>query len=117
VRFLIDQDVDAAVGQMLRRRGHECLTASQIGLSEAEDDDLGVWADQHEAALVSTDRQFGRRKMKNAIGRHVWLRCPDWEAEALLGEYLDEVVDRLHARADLTLRVSVTGIDESSAWT
>lgn len=116
MRFLLDHDVDAAVGQMLRRNGHECLTASQVGLAAATDDTLTVWASEHSAVVVSTDREFSRRRMKNAIGHHVWLRCLDWEADAVLEAHLAEVVSRLEARSDLTIRVSVDALSDSSAW-
>jgi len=102
---------------MLRRRGHECLTASQVGLAAASDDALTVWADKHDAAIISTDREFGRRRMNNAIGHHVWLRCPDWEADAVLQTHLDEVATLLETRSDLTVRVSKDGLTDSSAWT
>jgi predicted nuclease of predicted toxin-antitoxin system len=116
VRFLLDHDVDAAVGGMLRRHRHECLTASQVGLATATDDDLTVWASAHETVVVSTDREFSRRRMNNAIGHHVWLRCLDWEADVVLEANLAEVVHCLQARSDLTIRVSVDGLIDSSAW-
>jgi predicted nuclease of predicted toxin-antitoxin system len=116
VRFLLDHDVDAAVGRMLRRHGHECLTASQVGLAAATDDALTVWASEHGAVVVSTDREFSRRRLKSAIGHHVWLRCLDWEADAVLQARLTEVVNLLEARSDLTIRVSVDGLIDSSAW-
>jgi len=116
VLFLLDHDVDAAVGRMLRRNRHECLTASQVGLASATDDALTVWASEHRAVLVSTDREFSRRRMKNAIGHHVWLRCLDWEADVVLEANVGEVARRLQARSDLTIRVSSDGLLESSAW-
>jgi predicted nuclease of predicted toxin-antitoxin system len=116
VRFLLDHDVDAAVGRMLRRHGHECLTASQVGLAAATDDALTVWASKHEAVVVSTDREFSRRRMQNAIGHHIWLRCPDWEAAAVLEAHLVEVITRIDARSDLTVRVSADALTDSSAW-
>jgi hypothetical protein len=45
---------------MLRRHRHECLTASQVGLAAATDDALTVWAAEHAAVVVSTDREFSR---------------------------------------------------------
>ena len=116
MRFLLDHDVDAGVGRMLRRHQHDCLTASQVGLAAATDDTLTVWAGEHGAVVVSTDREFSQRRMKNAIGRHVWLRCKDWEADAVLEARLADVVRRLEARSDLTIRVSVDGLTDSSAW-
>ena len=60
MRFLLDHDVDAAVGRMLRQRHHECWTAGAVGLAAASDDALTVWASSHGAVVVSTDREFGR---------------------------------------------------------
>ena len=71
--------------RMLRRKGHECLTASLVGLARVA---LTVWAPEHGAVVVSTEGEFSRRRMKNAIGHHVWLRCLDWEADAVLEAHL-----------------------------
>jgi predicted nuclease of predicted toxin-antitoxin system len=117
VRFLLDHDVDAAVGQMLRQRGHECWTAGSAGLARARDDELTVWAAEHQAVLVSTDAEFGQRRMRNAIGRHVWLRCSDWEASEVLAGQLAEVLTLLGARSELTVRVSKEGLSDSSGLT
>jgi predicted nuclease of predicted toxin-antitoxin system len=117
VRFLLDHDVDAAVGRMLRQGGHECWTAGSAGLARAKDDELTVWATEHHAVLVSTDAEFGQRRMQNAIGWHVWLRCSDWEASRVLADHLDEVLTLLTARNDLTVRVSREGLSDSSRWT
>ena len=114
--FLLDNDVDAAVGVMLRQAKHGCHTASEVGLAQARDDALTVWASEHGAVVVSTDKEFGQRRMKNAIGHHVWLRCPDWEAKDLLAERLDEVAARLLVQADITVRVSKEGLTASLDW-
>jgi predicted nuclease of predicted toxin-antitoxin system len=116
VRFLLDHDVDAAVGRMLRQRHHECWTASTVGLAAASDDALTVWASKHGAVMVSTDREFGQRRSRNAIGLHVWLHCADWDASTVLGAHLDDVVAWLEARSDLTVRVSKEGVTDSSDW-
>ncbi len=116
MRFLIDQDVDAAVARILRQHEHEAWTADAVGLAAAADDDLSVWASAHRAVVVSTDVEFGRRRMRNAIGGHVWLACRDWEAAGLLSERLDDVLPLLVARADIAVRISVSGISDSSDW-
>jgi predicted nuclease of predicted toxin-antitoxin system len=116
VRFLLDHDVDAAVGQMLRRAGHDCWRAGEIGLATATDDALTVWAIEHEAVLVSTDREFGQRKMRKAVGHHLWLVCRDWEASELLYARLDDLLSRLNGRAAITVRVSKDKVVDSSAW-
>ena len=116
MRFLIDQDVDAAVARMLRRHNHDAWTADAVGLAAAADDDLSVWASAHQASVVSTDVEFGQRRMRNAIGGHIWLACRDWEASDLLSKRLDDVVPLLTARVDVTVRISVSGISNSSDW-
>lgn len=102
---------------MLRHRGHEFWTAGSAGLARARDDELTVWAAEHEAVIVSTDGEFGQRRMQNAIGRHVWLRCSDWEASEGLADHLHEVLTLLQARSDLTVRVSKESLSDSSKWT
>ena len=116
MRFLLDHDVDAAVGRMLRQHHHECWTASAVGLAAASDDALTVWASGHNAVVVSTDQEFGQRRSRNAIGLHVWLHCADWEASTVLDTHLSEVVARLEAGSDLTVRVSKDGVTDSSDW-
>lgn len=116
MQFLLDHDVDAAVGRMLRQRHHECWTAGAVGLAAASDDALTVWASEHGAVVISTDREFGQRRSRNAIGLHVWLHCADWDASTVLGAHLGDVVARLEARSDVTVRVSKEGVSDSSDW-
>ena len=104
MRFLLDHDVDAAVGRMLRHHGHECWTAGSAGLARAKDDELTVWAVEHQAVLVSTDTEFSQRRMQNAIGRHVWLRCNDWEASEVLANQLGNALNLLEARVSVLNR-------------
>jgi predicted nuclease of predicted toxin-antitoxin system len=110
MRFLLDQDVDAAVGRVLRQRGHACWTAGSAGLARARDDELTVWAAARRAAVVSTDEEFGQRRMRNAVGWHVWLSCADWDASRVLAAHLDEVLAWLAAGTDLTVRVASGGV-------
>ena len=86
-------------------------------MARARGDELTVWAAEHQAILVRTDGEFGQRRLHNAIGRRVWLRCSDWEASGVLADHLDEVLRLLEARIDLTVRVSKEGISDSSKWT
>jgi predicted nuclease of predicted toxin-antitoxin system len=99
---------------MLRHRGHECWTAGSVGLARAKDDELTVWAAEHEAVIISTDGEIGQRRMQNAIGRYVWLRCSDWEASEVLADHLHGVLTLLQARSDLTVRVSKESLSDSS---
>lgn len=68
-RFFLDHDVPASVAAMLRAEGHQCWTANEAGLAtESQDDNLTVYADEHRAVLVTLDREFSQRRLKNSIG-------------------------------------------------
>lgn len=116
MRFLIDHDVDVQVGVMLRRHRHEAFVAGQVGLALAGDDSLTVWATNRNAAVVSTDKGFGRRRLRNAYGGRVWMRCDDVQIVDILEMRLDEVVERLRSRTDITVVVSKDVIWESGDW-
>lgn len=89
---------------MLLAEGHDCWTASDAGLAtEGQDDNLSVYADSREAALVTFDREFSRRRLKYPIGRHIWLRCNEPRAAGVLRTYLPEVLALVLARTVLCL--------------
>jgi predicted nuclease of predicted toxin-antitoxin system len=114
VRFFLDHNVPVSVRRMLVAEGHDCWTASEAGLAtEGQDDNLSVYADSRRAALVTFDQEFSRRRRKNPIGRHVWLRCPEPRAAAVLRAHLPEVVDLLH-REHVTIEVSGKGVRAAS---
>lgn len=100
---------------MLRRHGHTYWTADNAGLAAESDDDLTVYAQQHNAVLVTIDRPFSDRRRRNAIGRHLRLRCVEPEAASVLEEHLDEVVELLH-REHVTIKVSKAGVVPDSDW-
>jgi predicted nuclease of predicted toxin-antitoxin system len=106
VRFFLDHNIPVSVRTMLLAEGHECWTAADAGLaSEGQDDNLSVYADAKQAALITFDREFSKRRIKNPIGRHVWLRCQPPHAAAVLQQHLDEVLALLH-RDHVAIRVS-----------
>jgi predicted nuclease of predicted toxin-antitoxin system len=105
LRFFLDHNVPVSVRGMLVGLGHECWTASEAGLAaEGQDDVLSVYADSRQAALVTFDREFSRRRLKNPIGRHVWLHCSVLDAAAVLESHLGQVLDLLH-REHVTIEV------------
>jgi predicted nuclease of predicted toxin-antitoxin system len=116
VRFFLDHDVPASVGEMLRKEGHQCWTAGEAGLAtEGQDDNLTVYADEQGAVLVTMDREFSQRRRKNSIGRHIWLRCPEPKAAPMLRTNLEEVLRYLE-RINVIITVSSVGVHAESAW-
>jgi len=105
LRFVLDNDVAVTVRRVLLDAGHECWTAAEANLGDAPDDALAVYATDRSAALISHDAEFARRRRRNTIGQHVWLRCTEPQAQAVLGEHLGEVVDALSKMPDIVVEV------------
>ena len=116
MRFFLDNDVPASVGKMLRRNRHNCWSAAEAGLAdEGQDDNLSVYAYEHEAVLVTLDQAFMQRRRANSIGRHIRLRCPEPEAAKILESWLSDVLKFLQ-RDHVTITVSREGVKGDSDW-
>jgi len=59
MRFLADQDVYASTVRYLRSLGHEVVTASELGLAEADDAIIRIEAQKQGSIFVTRDRDFG----------------------------------------------------------
>jgi predicted nuclease of predicted toxin-antitoxin system len=105
LRFLLDNDVAATVRRVLLDAGHECWTVAEANLYDAADDAVAVYATDRGAALISHDAEFARRRRRNTIGQHVWLRCTEPQASAVLSQHLAEVVGVLGRMADVVIEV------------
>jgi predicted nuclease of predicted toxin-antitoxin system len=117
VRFVLDHDIDAAVRKVILAAGHECWTVGQAGLFDATDDALSVYADDKQAALVTHDEAFSRRRQKRCFGQHVWLRCDDNLAVEVIVHHLPEIVSVLAGREAVVLQVTATNVRPlSSRW-
>lgn len=105
LRFLLDNDVAVTVRRVLLAAGHECWTAAEANLYDATDDALAVYAADRRAALISHDADFARRRRRNTIGQHIWLRCTEPHAPAVLTQHLPEVVGVLGRMPDVVIEV------------
>ena len=59
MKFLIDQDVYASTVHFLGDLGHDVVPVAQIGLSQADDEDLLRLAQAQGRIFVTRDRDFG----------------------------------------------------------
>ena len=117
MRFLLDQDVDARLRRFLINEGHNCWSADQANLSDAEDDDLTIYADTKNAVVVTHDREFSARRRRITIGMHIFLDCPEPDAVDLMEQHLDDIIGALgRSHGDLFVRVSPTRLDISHNW-
>lgn len=109
--FVLDNDIDIAVGRVLRRAGHQCITVASAGMADADDDEVAVFADDHHGVLITHDREFSSRRRRNVFGKHVKLACVDWEAADVLALHLDNVLELLGSRDAVYMRVSKDRVD------
>jgi predicted nuclease of predicted toxin-antitoxin system len=115
VRFVCDEGVDANVAARLRQLKHQAWTIPAAGLHGVGDDDVTVYACNHNAVVLTHDKEFSQRRRRNVIGRHIQLRCLEWEAADLLAEYLDELLPILR-RSDVFISLSAHGFELSRRW-
>lgn len=106
MQFVLDNDVDAEVGRVLRQLGHQCVTASMTGMAEAKDDAWSVFADNLDAVLLSHDVEFADRRKRNTFGRHVLLACRQWEAVDAVKAHLDTIIELAYSRDAILIKVS-----------
>ncbi len=98
MRFLLDNDVDYGVATVLRRHGHDVVTAHEIGLAgvdSAEDDALTVYGSDRGRVVVTHDREFTARRKRNTIGLHVRIRVEQPDAPEVIEDRLDDLVESL----------------------
>jgi predicted nuclease of predicted toxin-antitoxin system len=105
LRFILDNDVAVTVRAVLLDARHECWTAADANLYDAQDDVLAVYASDRGAALVSHDAEFARRRRRNTAGQHVWLRCTEPQAPEVLARHLAEIVEVLVRMPDVVVEV------------
>jgi predicted nuclease of predicted toxin-antitoxin system len=71
MNFLLDQDVYAATVRFLRELGHDVIPVAQLGLSQAEDEELLKVAHAQNRIFVTRDRDFGHLVFVRALGAGV----------------------------------------------
>lgn len=76
--FVLDHNVAAGVGRLLRDKGHRCIGLASAGMARAKDDEVSVFADKHRAILLTHDREFSQRRRSNVFGKHLYLDCHEW---------------------------------------
>jgi predicted nuclease of predicted toxin-antitoxin system len=71
MKFLLDQDVYAATLRFLRGLGYDVVPVAQIGLSQADDSDLLMKAQEQDRIFVTRDRDFGGLVFVSGLGAGV----------------------------------------------
>lgn len=71
MKFLLDQDVYAFTERFLRELGYDVATASELGLSRAQDSDLLKTAGEQRRIFVTRDRDYGNLVFVLGLGSGV----------------------------------------------
>ena len=71
MKFLLDQDVYASTARFLSDLGHDVVPVAQIGLSQADDEDLLKTAREQGRIFVTRDRDYGGLVFVKALGAGV----------------------------------------------
>lgn len=71
MKFLLDQDVYALTERFLREQGYDVATASELGLSHADDSELLRVAREHGRIFVTRDRDYGNLVFVLGLGSGV----------------------------------------------
>jgi predicted nuclease of predicted toxin-antitoxin system len=71
MRFLLDQDVYAATARFLAGLGHDVVQVGQVGLSQANDEDLLAVAQEQGRIFITRDRDFGALVFVKVLGSGV----------------------------------------------
>jgi predicted nuclease of predicted toxin-antitoxin system len=116
VRFLLDQNVDARVRRVFTSRSHECWTVADANLATASDDDITIYAMSKDAVVVTHDVEFSQRRLRNPIGRHLQLRCDEFDAADLLVAHFDAVLCDLSSAENVFVRVGADGCQRMMRW-
>ena len=89
MRFLVDQDVYRLTIEWLRNEGHDLVTAKELGMQRAADEDLLKKAKDLDRRLLTRDKDFGALVfLQKALSTGViFLRVPP----AMIGEVHQEL--------------------------
>jgi predicted nuclease of predicted toxin-antitoxin system len=71
MKFLLDQDVYALTERFLREQKYDVVTASELGLSRAQDSDLLKLAVEQGRIFVTRDRDYGNLVFVYGVGKGV----------------------------------------------
>jgi len=106
VRFYIDEDIDhRIVRAALLRMGHELWSTKQAARTGDSDASQLAYAIDHDAVVITHNRDFTRPHRDRPIGRVILLRCLQPQAAAALEQVLDGLVPMLERTSDVYVEV------------
>lgn len=88
MKFLVDNQLPAALAEHLRKRGYDCQHVLEAGLSDAGDAAICRYAEAEERILISKDEDFLHlSSLPKFKIRLVWVRLGNCRTPALLAAF------------------------------
>ena len=85
MKFLVDAQLPPALAQFMVTHGHESRPVRDVGLRDADDDDIWRFAKDGGWVVVTKDEAFVERNlMRNSGPQVVWLRIGNCTNRVLL---------------------------------
>ncbi len=84
MKFLVDNQLPAAVAHWLAGKGHDAIHVLDRDLAQADDRQLWALACQEERIVVSKDEDFFILAGHSIAGSRLWLRVGNCRKQALL---------------------------------
>ncbi len=85
MKFLIDNQLPAALAQYLQKRGFDCVHVLDVALAEANDAAICLYAMREERIIISKDQDFFHLvNQPDAKVKLIWVRLGNCRTQALL---------------------------------
>ena len=85
MKFLVDNQLPAALAQFLRQRGLDCQHVLDVGLTQASDSDICRYATDQGRIIITKDEDFlYLASQPNSRVKLIWVRLGNCRTKALL---------------------------------
>lgn len=101
MKFLIDNQLPAALAKYLCTKGHDAHHVLNVGLASAKDGEICQYATEHTLVIVTKDEDFSRQAIRpGSMIQVVWVRVGNCRKAVLLATFeslLPSIVAALEA--------------------
>ena len=98
MKFLVDNQLPAALARWLTERGLDACHVLDVGLAEASDERIWDYAVSQGRVLISKDEDFVHLSARpGAVAPLVWVRLGNCRKQALLAAFDDVLLQLLTA--------------------
>lgn len=104
MKFVIDAQLPPALAEWLRTNGHEAIPVREVGLRDADDSQIWLFAEKNGATIVTKDEDFAIRAAARPGPPILWVRTGNVVNRLLLARF-EAVWTQVMAHFDAGARV------------